>query len=153
MDGLSVAASVAGLIHVSAKVIKIISDTAGASNAARSVLAEARDLQSILHQLQGFISNFEEQRNDQRSTIRIEQLVATLTGCVCVFSELDKVLEELNNRDAGSLLRLWDSAKWALKDSVIGRILSELQQHKASLTLMLTIITWQVTTISQQMSG
>jgi len=142
MDGLSVASSVAGLIQLSGKIISIISATAVASSTARSVLAKAHGFQGILTQLQVFITNFEEESDDQRSMIYVEQLVATLTDCVCAFSELDRVLESLNKKVAGSRLGLWDSAKWALKDSDIGRILGELQKHKNSLALMMMIITW-----------
>jgi hypothetical protein len=152
MDGLSVAASVVGLVQLSAKVIDVISTfistAAEAPKTARSVLTESKALQAIFHQLQDFILNSAEEIDD-RESIYVEPLVATLTGCVCSFSELEKVLESLNTKpDGGFLFRLWDSAKWALKDVDIGRILGDLQKHKSSLNLMMTAITWYVTASS-----
>jgi len=157
MDGLSVAASVAGLVQLSAKVISIISTfistTAGAPKTARSVLAESKVLRAIFHQLQDFILNSSEEIDD-RESIYVEPLVATLTGCVCSFNKLEGVLESLNTKpDAGSLLRLWDSTKWALKDSDISQILDDLQKHKSSLNLMMTTITWYIPASSQPTSG
>jgi hypothetical protein len=146
MDGLSVGASVAGLVQVASKVVQFISTMSGASSTARNVLAEARSLQAILHQLQDFIIRFDQGLHDQRSMIYVNQLVTTLTGCVCAFNDLEKVLDSLNtSHDASALLRLWCSAKWALKDPDLSRILGDLQKHKSSLNLMLTIITWLVT--------
>jgi hypothetical protein len=120
MDGLSVAASIAGPIQVTAKIIDFISTTAEASMTARNVLAEVNTLQAIFHQLQDFILNFEEAIDDRRSMIHVNQLVATLTGCVCAIFDLEKVLESLNvnnvNNEAGSVRRLWDNAQWVLKD-------------------------------------
>jgi hypothetical protein len=157
MDGLSVAASVAGLVQLSAKVISIISTfisaTAGAPKTARSVLAESAALQAIFHQLQDFILNSSEEIDD-RESIYVEPLVATLTGCVCSFNELEEVLESLNTKpDAGSLLRVWDSTKWARKCSDIDRILGDLQKHKSSLNLMIATITWYIPASSQPTSG
>jgi hypothetical protein len=81
----------------------------------------------------------------------VDQLVITLAGCLCAFSDLEKELEGLNpSPDTGSLLGLWDSSKWASKDKDLSRILRSLQNHKLTLTLMLTVINWYVTTVSQQ---
>jgi len=146
MEGLSVAASVASLVQITATVIDFISTMTETSRIAQNVLAELRELEAIFHQLQDFILNFDEGNgNDRKSMIFVNQLVATLTGCVCSFAELEQVLDGLNiNDNAGVLLRLWGTAKWALKDPDLVRILDNLQKHKLSLNLMLTIITWFV---------
>jgi hypothetical protein len=141
MDGLSVAASVAGLLQVTAKVIDFFSTMMGASTIAQNVLAEAKALQAIFHQLQHFILDFADGTDNRRSMIIIDQLVATLTGCVCVFNNLEQVLDGLN---IGGQVCLWDSAMWAWKDQDLTRILGDLQKHKSSLNLMLTIINWFV---------
>jgi hypothetical protein len=145
MDGLSVAASVAGLVQLTAKVVDCISATADASRVARNMLAEVNALHALFDRLQHFILNFEDTIDDQRSMINVHQLVAILTGCVCAFSELDKILENLHTDRVTGLRSLWISAKWALKDQDLHRILGYLQNHKSSLALMLTIITWFVT--------
>jgi len=149
MDGLSIAASVAGLLQVAAKVVNVISRAAEIRempSVVRNVLAEAYALQAIFHHLQDFILNFADGNHDDRkSMIYLEHLVATLTGCVCAFDQLEMVLEGLNaNLDVSSSLGLWDSAKWALKNQDLGRVLGDLQNHKSSLNLMLSIVTWFV---------
>jgi len=148
MDGLSVAASVAGLFQATTKVISFISVMTESSSTARNVLAEVKALQIIFSQLQNFIDNFTESTEgtgDRKSMISVNQLVATLTGCFCAFTDLEQVLESLNtNEDSSSLFRLWSSAKWALKDKDLSRILSFLQIHKSSLSLILQIIYWFV---------
>jgi hypothetical protein len=145
MDGLSIAASIAGLVQIGAKIIDFISTAGEASTTARNVLAEAKALQAIFHQLQEFILTFEDGSSDRKSMTSVNQLVATLTGCVCTFTDLVKVLENLNaNWDAGSALSLWRRTKWACKDRDLTRILSDLQNHKSSLNILLTIINWSV---------
>ncbi|KAF8544534.1 ankyrin repeat-containing domain protein [Trichophaea hybrida] len=92
VDGLSVAASVAGLTQLAAKVIGFVSTVADAPIIARNVHAEVRAFQAIFDQLQDFITNFSEGDETRKY---VDQLIATLTGCVCSFSELDKELESL----------------------------------------------------------
>jgi len=146
MEGISVAASVASLVQITATVIDFFSTMTETSRIAQNVLAELRELEPIFHQLQDFILDFDEGNgNDRKSMIFVDQLVATLTGCVCSFAELEQVLDGLNiNDNAGVLLRLWGTAKWALKDPDLVRILDNLQKYKLTLNLMLTIITWFV---------
>jgi len=146
-DGLSIAASVAGLIHVAEKVIRFISTMTDASSTTRSVLAEVHAFHAIFHQLQDFISNFSEGSEARKSRIYVDQVVTILAGCVCAFSELEKELETLKTDGSSSSgLNAWDSAKWARKYQNLGRILAELQRHKSSLNLMLSVYTWYITT-------
>jgi len=144
MEGLAVAASVAGLVQVAAKAIDLISNTAGASSTARNVLTEVNALQAIFHQLQDFILDSPKYKNDRKLMINVEQLVTTLTGCLCAFNDLEKVLENLKttNTVVGPAATLWRNAKWALVYTDVKRILGDLQMHKSSLNLMITIMTW-----------
>ena len=151
MEGLSVAASIAGLLQVGAKVISFLSTAADAPTTARNVLSEIRALHVIFRQLQNFITHFTEQSMSRKSRIYVDDLVITLTGCVCTFSELDKELEclrtegdEAGNRDDPQF-STWDRVKWAAKEQSLLRMLENLQMHKNSLTLLLSIYTWCVT--------
>lgn len=73
----------------------------------------------------------------------VEQVLVTLTGCVLTFSELEDILTEL--KIDGTMDTL-DRINWARKESKIAGIISRLQNHKASLNLMLTILQWFATT-------
>jgi hypothetical protein len=142
MDGLSIAASVAGLVRLSTKAIDVISVAVGTSTVARNVLTEANSLKVILHLLQDLILDFTDGKtHDRTSMIYINQLVATLTGCVCAFTDLKNILDSLSSKPGQGL---WGSVKWTFKDQDLARILCDLQTHKSSLNLMLMIITWWV---------
>jgi hypothetical protein len=97
MDGLSVAVSVVARIQVAAKVTAFLSAMAGASTTAQNVLAEAQDFQAILSQIRDFIIEFSEDTEDRRSMlyVNVNQLVVTLTGCVCAFADLESTLDGL----------------------------------------------------------
>ena len=149
MDALSVTASVAGLLQVAAKVISVLSSAVDASATARNVLAEVESLLGIFRQLDDFVVNFADQSMARKSRIYVDDLVVALTGCVCTFSELDRELEGLRMDDGahGALKNrfgAWRSVKWAVKDQDIAKILRNLQMHKTSLNLLLSIYTWLV---------
>ncbi|KAF8241347.1 hypothetical protein K440DRAFT_478712, partial [Wilcoxina mikolae CBS 423.85] len=140
MDCLSVAASVTGLPQVGANVISFLFSMADAPSTARTVLHKVHTLHAIFRQLDDFIVHFTKHSMARKSRIHVEDLVGTLTGCVCACFELDKVLECLNTDDGDeSRFTAWDSVKWAAKDQEIASILRNLQMHKTSLSLMLTV--------------
>ena len=144
MDPLSVAASVAGLMQAGAKVIGLLSTAVDAPSTARNVLVEVEALHGIFHQLSDFIAHIDEHSDAQTSSTYVPHLVITLTGCVCTFSELDAELASLNT-DGGdgpkSELGAWDRVKWASKEQDIAKILRNLQMHKSSLNLFLSVYT------------
>ena len=144
MEPISFAASVIGLIEAGKKVTRIISSMADAPQTAQTVLREVQTLQIIFRQLQGLISDRGQQTISGRERICLDDLVATLTGCVCVFSELDGALESLGAQE-GQDFTVWDKTKWALKEENIEKILRDLQMNKSSLQWMLTIYSWFVT--------
>jgi len=143
MDGISAAASVVGLLQGAEKAINFISTAAEASSTVREVLAEASALQVIFYHLQDLILDFGDgSREDRKSMIYVDHLVAVLTGCVCAFNDLENVLGSLS---VPSGIDLWSRAKWSFYDKDLGRILNNLQRHKSSLNTMMTIMTWFVT--------
>lgn len=133
-DGISLAASVGGLLQISAKVIGFLSTMADAPMLARNVHIQAVALRAIFHQLQEFIdgsANF----GPERGNIAVDDLRITLTGCVLAFNELEKELDGV--KTGGS--SLWDRAKWAQKDATIQRILDDLERIKTSLGIMVAM--------------
>lgn len=75
---------------------------------------------------------------ERRKYILVEHLVATLIGCVITYSELEAIVDNLGI--GSSVMRVYDRTRWALKENEIRDILQQLQNHKSSLGLMLTIL-------------
>ena len=83
--------------------------------------------------------------------ISIHNLMATLTGCVIVYSKLEKKVNEVCGfNDPAAASTAWkragvivDRVKWGLwRQEEVLAIIKDLQRQKLSLNLMLTIITW-----------
>jgi len=67
----------------------------------------------------------------------LHHLMTILSGSVLAHSSLDKKLSELARAGLGARVQ------WALwKEAEAGVILVELERHKSSLHMMLTIIQW-----------
>lgn len=145
MDGLSVAESVAGLLQVDVKVIKFLSNMADTLAIVREVIAEVRAMRIIFRRLETFIINFSDYNQDRMSGIDVDDLVTILTGCVCTFFEIDGVLEGCTNEDGDRpRLTFWDRARWAAKEQDLTRMLRNLQSHKSSLILLLSMWVYRV---------
>ena len=149
MEPISFAASIFGLIEAGKKATRFITRMADAPQSVQNVLREVQALQAIFRQLQGLISDQGQQSISRRERICLDDLVATLAGCVCVFSELDRALESLGAQDVtiGRNFKVWDKMKWAVKEESIEVILRNLQMNKNSLQNMLCIYLWFVTRI------
>ena len=150
-DPLSIAASVVGLLAVSSKVIFALTKFASAiTHTPRSlqrVVAEVGAVNCILGEVQRLIawqSDGERLNNSRLGLIQLDHLVTTLTGCVLVFSELEKHLDDLVGAESGSKPRIiiWERISWTRKEDEIGKLMDDLHGHKMSLNLMLTIIQW-----------
>ena len=124
MEPISFAASIIGLIEAGKKITRFISSMADAPQTAQNVLREVLTLQTIFRQLQGLVSDRGQQSQSRGERIYLDDLVATLTGCVCEFSELDGALESLGvQADAiGRNLNVWDKTKWAVKEESLKRV-------------------------------
>jgi hypothetical protein len=120
MDPLSVTASVVGL------------------------LGAARQIASILYKVQsGLKDGIDSAPRRRISMIQVDQLVATLSDAVLTFSELEALVHPLATVSLNP--SLVERMKWVWKEDTIGNIMLRLDRHKASLTLMLTIVHWYIT--------
>jgi len=155
-DPLSVAASIAGLITISAKVAGIAKElfdkVKDAPETMIRVREEVESMQPIFCQVQLLLNGSALGLNYGNLTmVSIHNLMATLTGCVIVYSRLEKKVNEVcgfNNPATASAV--WkiagviaDRVKWGLwshEEALV--IIEDLQRQKLSLNLMLTIITW-----------
>jgi hypothetical protein len=154
-DPVSITASIAGLIGLSGQIIAALNNLYALGKSARNapepislLMAEMQEMNVICCQVQFLISSADKQPNHSRLTmISIEHLVATLSGCVLVYSTLDKYLSEVQGitdpKGKANTKLVWERIRWAAwKESEVATVLGDLQRHKLSLNLMLSIIQW-----------
>ena len=139
-DPLSIAAGVVGLVtaaaHISITLTKFTRSTIAAPQQAQVVLVEVNDISAILSHLQSFLLGLNAPDRLRTSLLKVEKVVTIVSGCVSTFSELEKLLDEMKTENLDILDRLW----WARKESAIVDLIRRLQNHKASLSLVLNIL-------------
>lgn len=153
MDPLSVSASVVGLLGARAQITSflftIVSNVRDAPKLAESLVTEMADIAAALGSLQSYVCNRTQVSAERGALILLEHVSTTLTGCVTTYSDLQRIIDDLN---VGQDMSTFDKLKWSRQESKINIILQRLQNHKSSLTLMLTILQWFVSTISALLS-
>ena len=139
-DPLSIAAGVVCILTAAAQMstllIKLAKATKAADEQARIIITEVNDTSGILTHLQSFLLGIEFADRSRTSLLQVDQVVTIVTGCVLTFSELEKLLDELKVES----LDVLDRCKWARKETTIAGLIQRLQNHKASLSLMLNIL-------------
>lgn len=139
-DPLSIAAGIVGVITAAAQMsvllTKFTKSTIAAPQQAQVVLTEVSDIRGILSHLQTFLLGSDSPNRSRTSLLKVEKVVTIVGGCVHTFSELERLLDELKTEDLDVLDRL----KWARKEPVIVSLIDRLQNHKASLSLVLNIV-------------
>ena len=139
MEPLSIAASILGLLEVTAKLCSLVKTVNGAYSLMQDVLSEVSDIRMSLGQLQTLLFGPEAKYRSRASLLMVEDIIVVLTRTVMTFSELEKVIEQFQKDES---LRVVTRVKLALKQSIISKLLLRLQSSRASLSLMLTILTW-----------
>lgn len=144
MDPISVAASLVGLLGAAAKVSSIlnsvIKSARTAPTLARNALIEVTDITVCLNQLQTFLLRTQTTHQSQESLV---QVLVILSDCVLIFSELEQTLHPLRIEEPWQAHR---AVKWMLREKDVAAILTRLQSSKASLSLIMTTLNWQVFT-------
>ena len=139
-DPLNIAAGVIGVVTAAAQIssilIKFTKSTISAPQQAQVVLIEVSDISGILSVLQSFLLGPNSPSKSRTSLLKVEKLVAIVSGCVLTFTELEKLIDEMKTGDMDILDRL----KWVRKESAIVDLIRRLQNHKASLSLVLNIL-------------
>lgn len=140
-DPLSVTASVVGLVTAAGQITSLlyqfINSVQDAPSLANHVMTEVHSINSVICSLQPFLWGQARASKPQEDMILIEDLIITLTGCVCTFSELELVVKGLGSNDGMDTM---DRVRWARKEGTIRQLFERLQTQKSSLTLMLTIL-------------
>lgn len=136
-----------GLVTAGAQMITTLynigSSIKDAPQLTRAAANELANITIVLQQLQSYVLGKAKVSIQRLQLITVEHITATLTGCVVTYSELDAVLKSLN---AETGMRAWDRGMWYLKKDKVTEIVQRLQNHKATLGLMLNIIQWYAAT-------
>jgi hypothetical protein len=120
-DPLSIAASIIGLLALSSKIIyALCSFTKSATEVPQSVSRVNAELQ-IVSSVFG----------------QIQSLVDILINCVAILSSLERYINDWRADNA-----LWERVKWVKRESEIEGLMEDLQRHKSSLNMMLSMILW-----------
>lgn len=139
-DPLSIAAGVIGILvaaaHISSLLFEFTSTSKDAPQSARAVLTEVNDIKSTLEHLRSFLSGNECSDKSRTELLQVHQVVTIMSGCVLTFSELERILDGLKAEG----MAMFDRARWARKEKVIGKLVQRLQNHKASLSLILHVL-------------
>jgi len=95
----------------------------------------------IFRHLDTFITDSDNRRHVSTSSdILVDDLVIIVTGCLCSFSELEALLKGFSTDEPnGPPLNLWDRARWAAKEPDLTKALADLQSHKTSINVLLTL--------------
>jgi len=152
-DPLSIAASIAGLITISAKIVEMARElfdkVKDAPETIMRVREEVENMQPIFCQVHLLLNGSGSGLNRGNFTmISIHNLMATLTGCVIVYTRLEKKVNEVCGfNDATTSWRgagvIADRVKWGLwRHEEVLVIIEDLQRQKLSLNMMLTILSW-----------
>lgn len=142
-DPLSIAAGIIGVVTAAAQIssllIRFTRSTIAAPQQAKVVLTEVSDISGILSHLQSYLLGLDVPNRSRTSLLKVEKVVTIVSGCVLTFSELEKLLDELQTED----LDVLDCLKWVRKESAVKGLIQRLQNHKLSLSLVLNILNGQ----------
>lgn len=139
---MEVAASVVGLLAVVAKVSSVlhqfISGCIDAPLIAQTTCDEVSDFGYALSKLQPYIDGSSPIKLLGASMTDVNQLSVTLAACVVTFSRMEKTMDRLMPPTGGGMDPL-SRLRWSWAEKGISQLVQRLQQHKLSLTLLLTI--------------
>jgi hypothetical protein len=136
MDPLSVAASIVGILAVAAKVVEVLSPALTVlkdipSNA-KAITSETKNLITILSALQKLLDDLDSIPQKRRQLIQLDQLVASFTDGVLLFSELENLVNKVDLTNN----KLWSK----VHDLDFHFLLVRIQYFKSSVSLMLEIL-------------
>ncbi|KAF2180666.1 hypothetical protein K469DRAFT_458159, partial [Zopfia rhizophila CBS 207.26] len=140
MEPLSVTASIVGILAAAAKVVEIlgpaISRLKEAQPSAKAICSEINNSITILSALQKLFDNPDVVPQTRKDLIQLDQLIATFTDGVLLYSELEALVLQL-----GTATDTWRSRiQWARKEKDFASLLLKMQYFKSSITAILNIL-------------
>jgi len=144
MDPISVIAGITSILlaaaNISGALYNICGAYADAPSTVKTLMHECYAINGALSQLQAWLCNEDPVTKSKQRLVQLDLLVNTIVATMCSFSELEAEVEKLKV-SGPKLVPL----KYMWKDAEMQAILRQLQSHKTSLTLMLTILSRLVT--------
>ncbi|KAF5027488.1 hypothetical protein F66182_413 [Fusarium sp. NRRL 66182] len=143
MDPLSIASGVAGLLTVSAAVIKIL-DTAklDMKNAPRTIFwahAEVQDINVAIKRLKTLIDTPDLVPKSARMSVGFHDATVTIRELIASCDRLVGALDPLDRFQTSSVTK-WDAVRWLRVQDDVVKYVRQLQSHKLSITLILNIL-------------
>lgn len=139
---VDVAASIIGIIAAAGKVAEtltpMISVLKDVHKHAAIVLTEVNACRTILSELDVFLKDLDALPEARKDLIPVNSLVTTFTDGVLLFSELESLvgkLDHVNNAISRRVKRAWNHSE-------VTALLARLQNFKASISAMLSILNW-----------
>src|SRR5882762_1114037 len=131
MEPLAIGSAVVGIISASIRIGKPIYDlTVSLNDAPKSAVAlrtELNDITSALEQLQTYLIGAEKADIARRLLLSLRNIVATLTGCVTTYSELEEIVRKCTSN--GEVSGVIKRAKWVFYEHEIDEMVRRLQNH------------------------
>lgn len=138
---LETATAIVGILVVCSQMLSslkgLYEGSSGAPALASAVQNEICEFTIILLKLQSIILESDSILSSQHGTspLDIDQLLA---GCVCTFDELREQVDSLGSIGKNDIM---NRMRWAWMEKSLTKLTQRLQNHKASFTLILTILT------------
>jgi hypothetical protein len=134
-----VVASITGILAAVGKVSGILGQIRDAPSSMLSILTEVNHIKIVFTAFQGFLNRTNRISGLRAALIQLDDVVVILTQTVLVLSELQTVIAPLSSTGR---LSSWQRLNWSRHEAAARRLLSQLQRHKTSLSLLLQIIQW-----------
>jgi hypothetical protein len=146
-DGLSIAASVTGLLavvgNISTIIYEFVSSVADAPKSARDTLAAVEEMRLVLTSIQQAQDNgLSRIPENRKKMVHIKNLVIIVRESIISLSELEAIVTLAARTDGRRSKR--SKIKWVLEQEKIERCVQRLESHKTSLSAILGILHWSV---------
>jgi hypothetical protein len=139
MEPLGVVASITGILTAAAKVSSILMQIQDADNTTSAILTEVSHIRIVFTAFQKFIGRNVRLSGIRAALVQLDDVVVILTQTVLVFAELQDLVAPFSS---GGRFPAWRRLIRPRHEVAALRLLSQLQRHKTSLTLLLQIIQW-----------
>ncbi|KAF5573724.1 modin [Fusarium pseudoanthophilum] len=143
MDPLSIASGVAGLLTVSAAVIKTF-DVVKTSikDCPRTVFwahAETKEINWAIKRLKSLIDDPDSVPKAAKMSVGLHDATVTISELIKTCDQLITTLKPLD-KDGKVVLTRWDRVKWLRVQDDVVKYIRQIQAHKGSVTLILNIL-------------
>ena len=145
MDPLSIAASVAGLLILSANIYSSLSSQLGkvstAPRAAQDLLREVAETRLVIESMSSLVDSFARVPTSRRNMVPLEHVVMTLTHTILMFDDL-KTFMDKSFVSLDTLNSVWQRLRWARREDRVKELVDRLWRQKVTISLILNILQW-----------